>query len=178
MRHWGIHTMLIRQTLAGCLFVSVGATILLTGCASTPLSPTVQVTPGRGKTVEQFAAETTYCKQYAGDHVQGSVSNANGQALAAMLTRDQDDDSPPVLAASQQGNIQAEYDNAFGWCMFSEHNIVPGYGARRTRTVRAVHHTAPAADKATAAVPASTTWVAPTTAASSTGSSGWVAPAK
>jgi hypothetical protein len=107
-----------------------------------------------------------------------------------MLTRDEDDDSPPVLGANQQGGIQAEYDRAYGWCMYSEHNVVPGYGARPVRTARPRKPATPTADKVSAPASAST-WVAPTTASSgaaaggsgSSGSggaaaTGWVQPAK
>jgi hypothetical protein len=173
--------MFFQRTAARVLFVSIGATAILAGCAATPMAPTVQVSPGRGKSMDQFAVDNSFCRQYASDQVQGSVNSANSQAVAAMLMRDEDDSSPPVLGVSMQNNIQAEYDGAFGRCMFANHNIVPGYAMPRIRTARpAVHRATPAAANASASAPGASTWVQPTTstssASSSSGASGWVAP--
>jgi hypothetical protein len=159
-----------------CAFVTVG--VWLAGCAATPMAPTLQVTPGRGKSPEQFTVDDNYCRQYAGDQVKGLVNSANSVAVAAMLSRDQDDDSPAVLGANQQGNIQGEYDQAYGRCMFANHNIVPGYGPPRPRIVR---HRAPTPDasKASASAPSAANWVAPksgTSSGSGSDASGWVAP--
>lgn len=180
--------MLFRRTAARLLFVSMGAAALLAGCATAPMAPTVQVTPGRGKSADQFQVDDSFCRQYAGDQVKGLVNSANSQAVAALLTREDDDPNPPVLGVSQQNNIQAEYDGAYGRCMYANHNNVPGYAPVRVRTAHPVHRATPAVEKASASAPAPSTWVAPTTtstsssgsgsSSSSSGSSGWVAPAK
>jgi hypothetical protein len=133
--------------------------LLLSGCAQTPLGPTVQVMPGPGKSFEAFTYDQAACKQYATDSVAGQAQNANTRAVgAAALTT--------VLGAGlgaaiggghgagigaasgalggtaigagmssgDQGGIQLQYDNAFAQCMYSKGNMVPGYGPMMVNT--------------------------------------------
>src|SRR5262249_23326271 len=127
--------------------------LLVSGCAQTPLGPTVQVMPGPGKSFDAFAYDQATCKQFAADTVAGQAQNANTRAVgtAALTT---------VLGAglgaasgggrgaglgaasgarggtaigagmssNDQGGIQLQYDNAFAQCMFSKGNMVPGSG--------------------------------------------------
>ena len=57
--------------------------LLLSGCAQTPLGPTVQVMPGPGKSFEAFTYDQAGCKQYATDTVAGQAQNANTRAVGA-----------------------------------------------------------------------------------------------
>ena len=54
--------------------------LLLAGCASTPMGPTVRVLPPPGKPFEVFQADQTLCKQYADDQVRGQADRANSTA--------------------------------------------------------------------------------------------------
>ena len=140
------------RTTAAVSGVAVLA-LLLSGCAQTPLGPTVQVMPGPGKSFDAFNYYQAGCKQFAANTVAGQAQNANTRAVgAAALTT--------VLGAGlgaaigggrgagigaasgalggtaigagmssgDQGGIQAQYDNAFAQCMYSKGNMVPGYG--------------------------------------------------
>lgn len=127
--------------------------LLLSGCAQTPLGPTVQVMPGPGKSFDAFQFDQAGCRQFAEQSVAGQAQNANNRAVgAAALTT--------VLGAglgaaigggrgagigaasglvggaaiggagssNQQFTIQQQYDNAFAQCMFAKGNMVPGFG--------------------------------------------------
>jgi hypothetical protein len=43
--------------------------IVLSGCATLPTGPSVQVLPGQGKTFEQFRADDAVCRQWAGEQI-------------------------------------------------------------------------------------------------------------
>ena len=127
--------------------------LLLSGCAQTPMGPTVQVMPGPGKSFDAFQFDQAGCRQFAEQSVAGQAQNANNRAVgAAALTT--------VLGAglgaaigggrgagigaasgalagggigaagssNQQLGIQQQYDNAFAQCMFAKGNMVPGFG--------------------------------------------------
>ena len=125
--------------------------VALAGCAQTPLGPTVQVLPGRGKTFEAFQYDAAVCQQYSAQSVAGQADAANNRAVGAAVLG-------TVLGAglgaavgggrgagigaaagaglgtaggasasgSAQGLIQVQYDNSYGQCMFSKGNQVAG----------------------------------------------------
>lgn len=127
--------------------------LLVSGCAQTPMGPTVQVMPGPGKSFETFTYEQAGCKQFAQGAVAGQAQDANNRAVGAAAIG-------TVLgaglgaaigggrgaaigagsgaiagtglgmssSANQQFSIQQQYDNAFAQCMYSRGNMVPGYG--------------------------------------------------
>ena len=127
--------------------------LVLSGCAQTPMGPTVQVMPGPGKSFEAFTFDQAGCKQYAESSVAGQAQNANNRAVGAAAIG-------TVLGAglgaaigggrgaaigagsgaiagtgvgmgsssNEQYSIQQQYDNAFAQCMYSKGNMVPGYG--------------------------------------------------
>lgn len=127
--------------------------LLVSGCAQTPLGPTVQVMPGPGKSFDQFTYDQAGCKQFAEGAVAGQAQNANtrgvgaaaittvlGAGLGAAIGGGR---GAGIGAASgalggagiggsmsshEQGGIQAQYDNAFAQCMYAKGNMVPGYG--------------------------------------------------
>src|SRR6201989_3296235 len=112
--------------------------LLVSGCAQTPLGPTVQVMPGPGKSFETFTYDQAGCKQFAESSVAGQAQNANNRAVGAAAIG-------TVLGAGlgaaigggrgagigaasgalgggaigagmssgEQGSIQQQYDNAF-----------------------------------------------------------------
>ena len=133
--------------------------LLLSGCAQTPMGPTVQVMPGPGKSFDAFQFDQAGCRQFAEQSVAGQAQNANNRAVgAAALTT--------VLGAglgaaigggrgaaigagagalggtgigaagssNQQLSIQQQYDNAFAQCMFAKGNMVPGFGPMMVQT--------------------------------------------
>jgi hypothetical protein len=56
------------------LFTTVG---LLSGCGTIPAAPSVMALPGQGKTLEQFHAEDTSCRQWAAQQTQETVKGAS-----------------------------------------------------------------------------------------------------
>jgi hypothetical protein len=181
----------IRLAATRSIFVSIGCAALLTGCAMTPVGPTVQAMPGRGKSAEQFQSEVSSCMQYSARQVKGQVDNANNVAVAVTLLGGNIDpetgEAVPVIAATEQGSIQVQYNLAFAGCMIAYGDNVPGYG--RPSRVRSASHAAPRrvttthSESVTTSAPASAPasgWVAPTTSSSVTPaaatSSNWVAP--
>ena len=134
----------------GAVAMCVSA-VALAGCAQTPLGPTVQVMPGRGKTFEAFQYDAAACQQYSAQAVAGQADAANNRAVGAAVLG-------TVLGAglgaaigggrgagigaaagaglgtaggaeasgSTQGLIQVQYDNAYGQCMYSKGNQVAG----------------------------------------------------
>ena len=143
-----------RRTVRRALTIGVVTPLLLiAGCAQTPMGPTVQVLPGRGKTLDAFNSDQLVCRQFAEQSVAGQAQNANNRAVgAAAITT--------VLGAglgaaigggrgagigaasgalgggaigagsssNAQLSIQQQYDNAFAQCMFTRGNMVPAMG--------------------------------------------------
>jgi hypothetical protein len=146
-----------RRTAGGRGFVAGGILVLLAGCASTPMGPTVQVMPGPGKSFDMFQADQAICKNYAEQQVQGQSGAANQRALAtgAVTTLVGAGLGAAIGAATgsagagaaigaatglgggalygahtsggAQGGIQQQYDNAFAQCMYSKGDQVPGW---------------------------------------------------
>ena len=57
--------------------------LMLAGCAMTPLGPTVRVMPGPYKPFEVFQRDQFECTQYADSMVAGQAEAANNRALGA-----------------------------------------------------------------------------------------------
>lgn len=136
-------------------FTAAGA--LLTGCAQTPLGPTVQVMPGPGKSFDAFQTDQSSCKVFAANQVRGQAEQSNQRAVgAAVLTTLLGAGLGAAagggwgaagqgagigaaagaatgtavgadMSASDQYNIQVQYDNSFSQCMYSKGEMVPGY---------------------------------------------------
>ncbi|WP_254065446.1 MULTISPECIES: glycine zipper family protein [unclassified Acidisoma] len=138
-----------RPIAAMAALTATGVALLLAGCASTPLGPTVQIVPAKDKPFQQFATEQAYCKNYAAGQVQGEAEHANtigagtavvGTLLGAGLGAAVGGGSGAAIgaasgaavgtglgagnSASQQGGIQGQYDNAYAQCMVSYGNQV------------------------------------------------------
>jgi hypothetical protein len=130
--------------------LAVAGGLLLQGCASTPLGPTVQVLPRRGKPFEVFQQDQAICTQYAASTVQGQAERANGQAvggavlgtllgagLGAAVGRGRGAGIGAASGAAlgtgfgasgssnTQYGIQSQYDNAYVACQSSRGNEVP-----------------------------------------------------
>lgn len=61
------------------------AVLLIQGCATAPLGPTVAATAGPGKSFDQFEQDAAVCKQYASQETAGQAEQANNQAVGAGL---------------------------------------------------------------------------------------------
>ena len=127
--------------------------LLVSGCAQTPMGPTVQVMPGPGKSFDAFASDQMYCKGFAEQSVAGQAQNANNQAVGAAAIGTilgaglgaaigggrgaAIGAGSGALAGTAYGasgssgaqyGIQQQYDNAFAQCMYAHGDAVPGYG--------------------------------------------------
>jgi outer membrane lipoprotein SlyB len=132
------------------LTLCASAALLLAGCASTPMGPTVRAMPPQGKSFDQFAMEQATCKQYAADQVRGQAERANttgilegvaGTALGAGLGAAVGGGQGAAIGAAsgavvgtavgastsghEQKSIQRQYDDAYLQCMASKGNNVP-----------------------------------------------------
>jgi hypothetical protein len=86
----------------------LGTIISLSGCASAPVAPRVMALPGSEKSLEQFHADDTFCRQWAAQRDQATVTGAPaGQSPG---TRDR----------------QQWYDMAYLQCMYAKGNRIPG----------------------------------------------------
>ena len=127
--------------------------LLLSGCAQTPLGPTVQVMPGPGKSFEAFTYRSGQLQAVRHGHGGRPGQNANtravgaaaiGTVLGAGLGAAIGGGSGAAIgagsgaiagtglgmgsSANDQYGIQQQYDNAFAQCMYSKGDMVPGYG--------------------------------------------------
>ena len=134
----------VRLTSAGLI-----AALALTGCASTPTHPTVQVVPPNNKPFQVFQADQAYCEDYAHSQVANEAEDANGKAVGAALlgaalgaglgAAAGGGHGAAVGAAvgggagtaigagesSREGQtLQVRYNNAYAACMTSKGNVV------------------------------------------------------
>jgi uncharacterized protein YcfJ len=130
--------------------VALSAVVLLEGCATPPLGPTVQVLPARNKPFEVFQQDQAVCTQYASSQVQGQSQLANNRALGgavlgtvlgAGLGAAIGRGSGAAIGAASgatlgtgigagesgrtQYGIQGQYNNAYVQCMVSKGNQLP-----------------------------------------------------
>ena len=126
------------------------AALLLDGCATTPLGPTVQVLPAPNKPFEVFQQDQAVCAQYAASQVQGQAQRANNQAIggavlgtvlgAGLGAAIGGGRGAAIGAAGGAGlgtgigangsglaeyGIQGQYNNAYVQCMVSKGNQLP-----------------------------------------------------
>lgn len=137
------HIKTVAQTLA--------ATVLLGGCATTPMGPTVQVLPAPNKPFDVFQAEQVVCKDYARNEVGGQAEASNTMAIGSTLLAAAlgaglggaigGGEGAGIGAASgglfgtavgasgssgSGASIQMQYNNAYVQCMYAKGNQVPG----------------------------------------------------
>jgi uncharacterized protein YcfJ len=134
----------VRLTSAGLI-----AALALTGCASTPTHPMVQVVPPANKPFQVFQEDQAYCEDYAHGQVAGEADSANGRAVGAALLGAALGAGIGAAAGGGHGagvgaaiggaggtaigagesshdsrSLQVRYDNAYAACMTSKGNIV------------------------------------------------------
>ena len=147
---------------------SLSVALLLTGCAATPMGPSVQVMPAPQKPFEIFQQEQLMCKQYAADQVAGQADAANekavgsallggvlGAGLGAVVGGGRGAGIGAVAGSTlgtgvgasnsqrAQGGIQQQYDNAYLQCMYSKGNQVVPPPVRTVIQPRVVYRTPP-----------------------------------
>ena len=139
-------------------FVAVGlALIALTGCASTPTGPTVQVMPAPHKSLAAFSDDDTLCKHFAAGQVEGEATHSDwmqvaiagggtllGAGLGAAIGGGHGaaigagagalgGSAVGLLPASKgQKTTQDRYDVAYGQCMAIRGNQVPAASLGRS----------------------------------------------
>ncbi len=86
------------------LFLTIS---LLAGCATVPAGPSVMALPGPGKSLEQFHADDTFCRQWAAQQDQATANSAAAQSYGS-------------------GMRQRSYDMAYLQCMYAKGNQIPG----------------------------------------------------
>ena len=145
----------VKLTSAGVI-----AALALTGCASTPTHPMVQVLPAANKPFQVFQEEQAYCEDYAHGQVAGDAEDANGRAVGAALLGAAlgagigaaaggghgagvgaavGGGAGTVVGAGESSHdarsLQVRYDNAYAACMTSKGNLVQHAVVHRAVTV-------------------------------------------
>ncbi|HMA52527.1 MAG TPA: glycine zipper family protein [Magnetospirillaceae bacterium] len=135
----------VQLTSAGLI-----AALALSGCASTPMHPMVQVVPPANKPFQVFQADQAACEDYAHGQVANEAEDANGKAVGAALLGAALGAGLGAAAGGGHGagigaaigggagtavgagessrdgrTLQVRYDNAYVACMSSKGNIVP-----------------------------------------------------
>lgn len=133
-------------------FGALAAVVLLAGCVSQPMGPTVTIMPAPNKPFDVFADEQAGCEQYAAQQVAGGANQANAQqvgtaavgtvlgaglgaaagggqgagvgAATGAITGTAIGAGP---AAQAQMSLQERYNIAYEQCMYAKGNQVPGF---------------------------------------------------
>jgi hypothetical protein len=130
---------------------AVVAVLFLGACVMPPTIPTIPVAPGPNKSFETFAAEQSYCQQYATALTAPQAYAATNQAVAtAILTTAVGaalggaiggGHAAGIGAASgaafgtvvgaggsgfSQMSLQQQFDIMYGQCMYAHGNQIPG----------------------------------------------------
>jgi hypothetical protein len=130
------------------------AILLLAGCATPPLGPTVQVFPAPYKPFDVFQRDQYECGQYASSQVAGGAERVNnnavgatavGAALGLALGAATGSGRAATVGAATgavvggaiganetargEYGLQRRYNIAYAQCMYSRGNQVPGYQA-------------------------------------------------
>jgi hypothetical protein len=88
------------------LVVTLGTVGLLGACTTVPVAPSVMALPGPAKSLDQFHADDTVCRQWASQQDQATAATA-AQSYGAGLR-------------------QRWYDMAYLQCMYAKGNQIPG----------------------------------------------------
>jgi uncharacterized protein YcfJ len=141
------------------MFLGATLALMLAGCASIPVGPSVAVMPASGKPFDQFQADNAICRQFAEQQmganpnqvareqvITGAATGAAiGAASGALMGNGHDGQAESMAGAgmivgSAAGagaanastmSLQRRYDIAYMQCMYAKGNLVPGYPAPR-----------------------------------------------
>ena len=128
------------------------AALLLAGCVSMPVGPTVAAMPAPNKPFEVFVQDDQICRNWAGASIGQGRDAAGNQMLASTVTGTAIGAVAGALAGghhdvgtgaaigtlagagigAEQGNMtawgaQRRYDIAYQQCMYARGNVIPGY---------------------------------------------------
>ncbi len=92
------------------IFLLLFAVVALSACASIPMGPSVTVSPGPGKTLEEFQSDDAVCRKWASERAE-----------------------PEPFG--YESALQRRYDNAYMQCMYAKGNNIPGVSRSYTGTV-------------------------------------------
>ena len=137
----------IKTASAGLAVIAV-----LSGCASPPMGPTVNVMPGQGKPFEAFQGDDASCRGWANQAVAGQAEAANNRAVGGAVLGTVlgaglgaaigggrgaaiGAGSGALLGGASGANssswsqlgIQQQYNNAYEQCMYAHGDQVPSY---------------------------------------------------
>jgi uncharacterized protein YcfJ len=135
------------------------ATILMVGCASTPVGPSLTVMPAPGKPFDVFKNDDKECREYAQNSLNTTADEIAakntaktavvGAVLGAVAGAVADGGSSrnvgtgaavgllggAAMGAAGGGDaskeVQRRYDIAYQQCMYSKGNQVPGYAIQK-----------------------------------------------
>jgi hypothetical protein len=128
------------------------ALLLLEGCVTPPMGPTIAVMPAPNKPFDVFQQDQAVCKQFADQQTAGGAQQANNQqvltgvvgtVLGAGLGAAVGGGRGAAIGAGAgaiggtavgagpaqyaQMSLQQRYDMAYSQCMYARGNQVPGY---------------------------------------------------
>jgi uncharacterized protein YcfJ len=131
---------------------AVAAGILVSGCATAPLGPTIAAMPPPGKSFEHFIQDDQVCRQWAsatvGPHSNEATNRMIGSMLAGLAlgaaTGAMADGSDGAGTGAAIGTVvgtgvgynesamtgwsaQRSYDVSYQQCMYAKGNVIPGY---------------------------------------------------
>ena len=86
--------------------------LMILGCASIPIGPSVTAPTGSGLSLEQFSKDNIHCQQFASHQVIGTPNQVVTNGITRTLTND-----PQLL-----------FDTAYIQCMYAKGHQVPVYG--------------------------------------------------
>lgn len=147
-RYKGKFIMKLKKTTA----MALSGAVLLSACAHQPVGPTIAVMPAQNKPFQVFQQDQATCKAYADQQTAGAADAANeravgaavvGTAIGAALGAAVGGGRGAAIGAAggaavgtgygaqgsswAQLNIQQRYNVAYGQCMYSYGNQVPGF---------------------------------------------------
>ena len=156
-----------------CSLSAVTALLLLSGCVSVPVGPSVMAMPGSGKNFDQFRADDADCRQYAQSQIGGADANqsavdagvrsaAVGTIVGALAGAAMGGQHGAAVgagggllvgsmagtgAAQRSANgTQHQYDNAYIQCMYAKGEQVPTAGGATRRRHQAASYQQAAPD--------------------------------
>jgi uncharacterized protein YcfJ len=130
----------------------LAATLLVEGCATAPMGPSVVAAKGPNVTFDQYEQDQATCKQYASQETAGQAEAANNEAVGAGVIGTVAGAALGAAVGGGRGagigaasgavvggsiganqsawanmSIQQRYDSVYLQCMSAKGNVVPTY---------------------------------------------------
>jgi hypothetical protein len=110
------------------LLLAAAPFCLVAACVAPAMAPTVQATPGYGKSAADFSADAAACQGYAQQVASSTSAAATNQALATTVANFSAGSATIATAGTNQPALQQQYDAYYSQCMYTRGETVPGYG--------------------------------------------------